>query len=141
MADATGYGAGKRDGVGVADNTRTTGMDVSLTPGGSLSGLVRDETSGQPIENASLSTNGLDFVDFPFTDATGNFIFSHLASGLQTFTVKAEGYLDKEFNATIYSRRQCEHFGFPEQRGTHLGHPSENRWNTPGPGGTGAAAR
>ncbi|MDT8325538.1 MAG: carboxypeptidase regulatory-like domain-containing protein, partial [Bacteroidota bacterium] len=89
-----------------ANNTAHTGIDFSLSEGGVLTGVVRDEASGNPIENALVSA----FVDrntYPGgntsgnharTDAHGRYRISGLATGDWYVQASMNGYASEYYD-------------------------------------------
>lgn len=68
-----------------------------------ISGVVIDGTSGDPVENATVSIAGTGATGLlqtrQFTDAKGRFVFPNLTPGLDyTFTASAPGYFSGSFS-------------------------------------------
>jgi hypothetical protein len=75
-------------------------LDFTLGRGGRVSGIVLDERSGKPLEEARVSVEGLlgaGALDMPVvaattTDAAGRFELTGLAAGLRSITAMAAGH-------------------------------------------------
>ena len=79
--------------VTVADLTDTPGIDFTLGPGGSISGVVEDG-NGDPIELAVVSaTTEAHPGGTSFTDENGTYLISNLAPGSYTVQAYATGYV------------------------------------------------
>ena len=68
----------------VASGADTANIDFSLPQGGSISGTVTDEATGQPVANAHVWANQYDCCgggNGTDTDASGNYTIDGLAPG------------------------------------------------------------
>ena len=83
-------------------------LEVTLTPGASIAGLIMDGTSGSPIPNAEIelfdSTHAESLIGF-FGDGNwdtesredGTFHFSNLAAGEYTITAKHDEFSESQY--------------------------------------------
>ena len=71
------------DAVTVVETQKAAGIDASLTLGGSISGVVTDENTGEPLEGICASASWPSSGSAG-TDASGNYEIRGLSSGLYT---------------------------------------------------------
>ena len=86
---AAGYAASSRIGITVVAGL-TTDLDFTLTlipTTGHITGIVKDATTGNPIEGANVTVNG----HFVLTGADGSYSIE-LQQGTYAITVTADGY-------------------------------------------------
>lgn len=94
------------DLVTVFADSHTTGIDFALTPRGSISGTVTDQSTGLPIVGAVVEA----FSETPFvnlansiagfrarTDSSGNYTITNVPAGKYLVLAHAEGYLPEFF--------------------------------------------
>ncbi len=92
MADATP--------VTVAENQHTTNIDFSLEPLGSLSGIVTDEESSQPISGAVVMAFSEIWHGKPYmvkTKEDGTFEIPGVRPGIYILLAKSRGYLPEYY--------------------------------------------
>lgn len=89
------------DKVTVA-NTAVTGIDFSLDTGGSISGTVTDEDTGDPLAHAVVFVRSLThrFERGARTDAHGDYSVAGLPSGDYSVYAAAAGYAGEYYNPT-----------------------------------------
>ena len=69
----------------------TTTLDFELTPlNGTISGIVTDSSTGDPISEATVTANGMSAT----TNSSGAYTISDVPAGNYTVTVSANGYED-----------------------------------------------
>ena len=81
--------------VFVAAGTTTTGIDFTLIKGSIVSGIVIDELTGLPIENAAVGVRGVSEI---LTDATGHYSISGVPSGQQVLMAGGNDYVGELYN-------------------------------------------
>jgi len=69
------------------DNQRFTTIGVE-TPKGQINGIVKDASTGNPIEDAKVTVNGYSDI----TDANGQYNITNVPAGTYTVTASAGGY-------------------------------------------------
>jgi len=77
----------------------TTTLDFELTPlNGTISGIVTDSSTGDPISEATVTANGMSAT----TNSSGHYAISDVPAGTYTVTVSANGYEDSsQTNITV----------------------------------------
>lgn len=82
------------DGIFGLPKASSAPVSLVLESGGSASGMVSDASDGSPISGATVSAiqNGKTLA-IETTDATGNYVFPPLLSGVYTFEAVASGFL------------------------------------------------
>ena len=70
------------DPVAVTQGVKTAGIDAALAVGGSISGTVTDEETGEPLAQICLQVSSeSEFFGFGRTNSTGDYSFGGLPSG------------------------------------------------------------
>ena len=82
--------------VMAANLTDAPNIDFTLGPGGSISGVVRDD-SGIPIVGASVSASGNSWGSGS-TGEDGSYTIANLASGSYDVSAQADGYANEYYN-------------------------------------------
>ena len=72
------------DEVAVTEGSETQNIDAALTKGGSISGTVTDEASGDPIAGICVSAQGGSYGGSDTTDSDGNYKITGLRPGDHT---------------------------------------------------------
>jgi hypothetical protein len=88
---ANQYGS-QSPNVNVSPGGTTTESPVLVPNTGSISGVVSDSVSGNPISSASVSCTGTPTCTGTTTGSDGSYLLSPLAEGNYSVTVSATGY-------------------------------------------------
>ncbi len=89
------------DPVPVSLGVETTGIDAMLMVGGTLSGTVTDEATGDPLR-VCVSLSGPEF-NFEFTDVSGGYSFSGLPGG--DYEVEFSDCMDNTYAPESYDNQ------------------------------------
>ena len=89
-----------------AANPSETGIDFVLGEGGKISGIVRDASTGDPVEGAAVgiagqrnsNPHGGTHAMFTRTDASGAYTISGLATGDYHVVAMKDGYADEYYD-------------------------------------------
>ncbi|HUD37345.1 MAG TPA: carboxypeptidase-like regulatory domain-containing protein [Streptosporangiaceae bacterium] len=81
--------------VSVTNGSTVTGIDATLTSGGSISGAVSAGGTAQPQVCVTASEAANDYQALSVTSRQGGFAFSNLATGSYKLTFDTCGYLGK----------------------------------------------
>jgi hypothetical protein len=96
--------------VQVTAGQTTSGIDMELTPvttpptpSGTITGHITDQSTGNPIRDASITATGTNGTGFGDTDSNG---FYNISSGLGTgddynISASASGYYDTYYSALV----------------------------------------
>lgn len=77
----------------VEANAETSGVDLVLAVGGSISGTVIDEASGEPLAYVGVAARGEDgLLGIVFTDAAGKYEIVNLPAGTYSVEVRQQPY-------------------------------------------------
>ncbi len=90
------------DSVIVIEGQNTPNVDFALTPiggVGSISGMVTDEITGQPIVGAGITLSDLDCMWF--TDSTGHYMCDDVPSGVYLVYASAIGYYPETYPDSV----------------------------------------
>jgi putative Ig domain-containing protein/carboxypeptidase family protein len=98
------------DPVSVTANQTTTGIDFALDPGGSISGIVTDAVTGQPITDyATLAYNHDGYaVSYAFSNPDGTYKLEGLPTGnyfVETYNY--ENYVDELYDNIPCAQGYC----------------------------------
>jgi len=96
--------------IAVADGATVSGVDIALDVGGRIAGVVRDRSTGAPIEGASVwlfDSNGAPLAPWPFTtsattDGAGRYVFQGLLTGAYYAYAAAAPY-----GSELWNRVDC----------------------------------
>jgi len=91
-ASATGYESSPQTDITVTAGETTT-LNFTLTPlptTGTITGIVTDSSTGEPIANAILTVNDMSTT----TNSSGAYVISNVLAGTYTVTASANGYED-----------------------------------------------
>ncbi len=99
-ADATGYGESTLEAVVEVGNTTTLNFTLGLASG-TLSGVVTDADTGEPLGTATVSVQMGDVTKLATTDAVGEFEVALLDAGTWNVTVTKTGYVTETLTAAI----------------------------------------
>jgi hypothetical protein len=89
-------------GISITQGSETTNVDMELTvePSGTITGRVTDDATGDPIEFATVSAEGLNGFGSSSTDEDGYYaIDTGLGTGTYTVTATAAGFVSKELTS------------------------------------------
>lgn len=105
-ASATGYFPETfPDSVMVIEGENTPHVDFALSPSsggtGWISGLVTDETTGEPIEGASIVLSDLDCDCVWYTDSTGHYLCDYVPAGAYIVSACAQGYYCETYPESV----------------------------------------
>ncbi|MEW5747933.1 MAG: ABC transporter substrate-binding protein [Candidatus Thermoplasmatota archaeon] len=99
-ADASGYGSATLQAVVEAGNTTTLNFTLGLTSG-TLSGVVTDADTGDPLDGATVSVRMGDVTKLATSDEAGEFEVQLLDAGTWNVTVTKTGYVTETLTAVI----------------------------------------
>jgi hypothetical protein len=93
VASAAGFGAGVVESVVVLTDTVTSGVNITLSAAGQITGVVKDAVTLLPIQGASvtLETPGVS-DELLWTDSSGQFTLNGVPSGTHNVHVTADRY-------------------------------------------------
>jgi len=74
-----------------------TGIDFTLGPAGSISGVVENE-AGDPLHYAKVKAQGDDFTTYDYTGADGTYEVNGLTPGSYVVWAQASGYITEYYN-------------------------------------------
>ncbi len=74
-----------------------TGIDFTLGPAGSISGVVENE-AGDPLHYAKVKAQGDDFTTYDYTGADGTYEVNGLTPGSYVVWAQASGYTTEYYN-------------------------------------------
>ncbi len=84
------------DSVIVAEGENSPHVDFALSPSGGgtgwISGVVTDDSTGEPIEGATITLSDLDCDCVWYTDSTGHYLCDYVPSGAYIVMACAQGY-------------------------------------------------
>ena len=88
-------------GVSVTQGSETSGvdmeLDITVQPSGTITGHVTDAVTGDPIEDAEVTAEGLAGYGYATTDENGDYVIdAGLATGTYNVTVTLTGYVSQE---------------------------------------------
>jgi hypothetical protein len=92
------YGYNETSDVIVTAGSETPNIDMQIAvtappPSGIITGTVTDASTSKPIEDASVSAEGINGSGSAYTDANGNYVISEgLGTGSYNVTASATGY-------------------------------------------------
>jgi len=101
--EAEGYAGTMAEDISVTAGETTSGVDFTLSAGGSLSGTVTD-SGGTPLEevNINIWVPGEGFgEDWEETEDDGTYLIEGIPAGTYTVEAYLEGYDEVEVNVTI----------------------------------------
>jgi len=75
----------------------STGIDFTLGPAGSISGVVENE-AGDPLHYAKVKAQGDDFTTYDYTGADGTYEVNGLTPGSYVVWAQASGYITEYYN-------------------------------------------
>jgi 5-hydroxyisourate hydrolase-like protein (transthyretin family) len=74
------------DAIAVTAPELRTGINAVLARGGAINGKVSDAATGLPLTNIAISANGENGSGYDYTDATGTYTITGLATGAYSVT-------------------------------------------------------
>ncbi len=86
--------------IGISLFLRLAASGQELTSG-TITGVLIDETSGQPLPGINILVKGQSIRKGGTTDPTGNFIISDLPAGTYTLTLTSIGYSQKRLDELV----------------------------------------
>jgi hypothetical protein len=93
------------DSVMVHEGENTPNIDFALTPSGggtgSISGMVTDEVTGEPIVHAAITLSNLDCDCMWFTDSTGHYLCDYVPPGTYLVYASAPGYYSEVYPESV----------------------------------------
>ena len=96
---------GDAEQIPMALASETTGIDLSLQPGGYLTGTITHQTSGEPLAGVDLDVYSADWGWINYSDHTsssGRFIIGALP--FSTYFLHADPYVTQGFVSQFYDR-------------------------------------
>ena len=82
--------------IAVVEGNTTTGIDITLTIGGMISGRITKDTDGEPLKSVRVkvydSTSG-DYLADDYTDSDGNYTIRDVPTGKYKIEAIVAGYL------------------------------------------------
>lgn len=99
------YGGAKYESeasrVAVTAESTVTGIDVALTPGSEIAGTVRDQSTGNPIEDARVCARAtvppFSFPECVSSGAGGAYAITRLSSGDYSVEFSAPGFVEQYY--------------------------------------------